>query len=83
MDVIPAGTQHADRPNWCTSSRWARPGLRLIYSKVRKDRIANVRVRLALGAEVPRNDQIAGISQRCNEYRSYVRRYRFLVTGKT
>ena len=80
VDVIPAGTQRADRPNRTQLS--LSPGqMRLIYSRVPKDRIANVRVRLALGAEVPRDVELLEFPSDVVDQIPDVRRYRFLVTG--
>jgi uncharacterized protein DUF1236 len=57
VDEIHAGTQHADRPGRAQLSL-SPEQMRFIHSSVPRDRNADVRVRLALGAEVPRNVQL-------------------------
>ena len=55
IDVIPAGSQRADSPSRPQLALSA-DQMRFIFASVPKDRTANVRVRLALGAEAPRDD---------------------------
>jgi hypothetical protein len=57
VDVIHAATRRADRPGKAQLAL-STEQMRVIYSSVPKDRKADVRVRLALGAEVPRNVQL-------------------------
>jgi hypothetical protein len=53
--------------------------MRFIYSTVPKERTANVRVRLALGAEVPRDVELIDFPAEIVERVPDVRRYRYVV----
>ena len=79
VDVIPAGTQRADRPGR-THLTLSQEDMRFIYRTVPKSRPANVRVRLALGAEVPRDVELLEFPADVVERVSDVRRYRYIVT---
>ena len=57
VDVIPAGSQRADRPGRAHLTL-SSDDMRFIYRTVPKNRTANVRIRLALGAEVPRDVEL-------------------------
>jgi uncharacterized protein DUF1236 len=73
VDVIPATTRMA-------GLSLSRDQMHFIYTRVPKDRVADVRVRLALGAEVPADVQLAfpgEIVARVPE----MDRYRFVVAG--
>jgi hypothetical protein len=82
VDVIPAGTERVERDR-------GRPGqlalsqeqMRFIYEAVPKQRTADVRVRLALGAEVPRSVELLRFPEEVVERVPEVRSYRFIVTA--
>lgn len=79
VDVIPAGTQRADRPgrSYLTLSA---DDMRYIYRTAPKSRVANVRVRLALGAEVPRDVELLAFPDEIVDRVPDMRRYRYIVT---
>ena len=77
--MIPAGSQRADRPGRAHLTLSA-DDMRFIYRTVPKDRTANVRVRLALGAEVPRDVELVAFPDDVVERVPDVRRYRYIVT---
>ncbi len=79
VDVIPAGSQRADRPGR-THLTLSQEDMRFIYRTVPKGRTANVRVRLALGAEVPRDVELIEFPADVVERVPDVRRYRYIVT---
>jgi hypothetical protein len=79
VDVIYAGTQRADRPGRPHLTLNAED-MRFIYRTVPKSRTADVRVRLALGAEVPRDVELLAFPEDVIERVPAVRRYRYVVT---
>lgn len=79
VDVIPAGTQRADGPGRALLSLNA-DDMRFIYRTAPRDRTANVRVRLALGAEVPRDVDLIAFPNDIVERVPDLRRYRYIVT---
>ena len=79
VDVIPAGTQRADRPGR-THLTLSADDMRFIYRTAPKSRTANVRVRLALGAEVPRDVELLAFPDEIVERVPDMRRYRYIVT---
>jgi Protein of unknown function (DUF1236) len=79
VDVIPAGSQRADRPGR-TQLTLSQEDMRFIYRTVPKSRTADVRVRLALGAEVPRDVELIEFPSEVVERVPDVRRYRYIVT---
>jgi len=80
VDVIPAGSQRADRPG---RANLALSGdqMRFIFTSVPKDRSADVRVRLALGAEVPRDVELLAFPGVVTERVPEMQRYRYIVSG--
>lgn len=80
VDVIPAGSQRADRPS---RANLALSGdqMRFIFTSVPKDRTADVRVRLALGAEVPRDVELLAFPGVVTERVPEMQRYRYIVSG--
>ena len=78
VDVIPAGSQRADRPGR-THLTLSADDMRFIYRTVPKQRTANVRVRLALGAEVPRDVELLAFPEDIVERVPDVRRFRYIV----
>lgn len=79
VDVIAVGTQRADRPSR-TQLSLSSDQMRFIFTSVPKERRANVRVRLALGAEVPRDLELLDFPGLVTERIPEVRRYRYIVT---
>ena len=80
VDVIPAGSQRADRPDRAQLALSAEQ-MRFIFASVPKDGTANVRVRLALGAEVPRDVELLAFPADVLGRVSEVRRYRYIIAG--
>jgi hypothetical protein len=78
VDVIPAGSQRADGPGRAHLIL-SLDDMRYIYRSVPKDRSANVRIRLALGAEVPRDVELYEFPVEIVERVPDVRRYRYIV----
>ena len=79
VDVIPAGSQRADRPGR-TQLTLSADDMRFIYRTAPKNRTANVRVRLGLGAEVPRDVELIEFPAEVMGRVPDVRRYRYIVT---
>ena len=78
VDVIHAGSQRADRPGRAQLSL-SSGQMRFIYSSVPKDHKVDVRVRLALGAEVPRNVQLLTFPGDVVAQIPEVERFRYVV----
>lgn len=78
VDVIPADTRRVERPGPLALSA---EQMRFIYERVPKDRTADVRIRLALGAEVPRNVELLRFPSVVVERVPEVRRYRYIVAA--
>jgi Protein of unknown function (DUF1236) len=78
VDVIPAGSQRADRPGRAQLTL-SQEDMRFIYRTVPKSRTADVRVRLALGAEVPREVELLEFPPEIVERVPDVRSYRYIV----
>ena len=74
IDVIPAGTQRV-------ALALSADQMHFIYTRVPKDRTADVRVRLALGAEVPRNVELLPFPGEVVARIPEVGRYRFVVAA--
>ena len=81
VDVMPAGTQRADRPGR-TQLTLSPEQTRFIYTTVPKDRTANVSVRLALGAEVPRDVELLAFPAEVTARVPEVSRYRYIVSRR-
>jgi len=79
VDVIAVGSQRADRPGRAQLAL-SPDQMRFIFTSVPKERRANVRVRLALGAEVPRDLELLDFPGLVTERIPEVRRYRYIVT---
>ena len=78
--MISAGAQHADRrdrPQLALSTEQ----MRFIFTSVPKDGAANMRVRLALGAEVPRDVELRAFPADVLGRVPEMGRYRYIVTG--
>ena len=80
VDVIAVGSQRADRPSRAQLAL-SPDQMRFIFTSVPKERRANVRVRLALGAEVPRDVELLAFPGVVTERVPEVRRYRYIVSG--
>jgi hypothetical protein len=80
VDVLPAGTQRAERP---TKGRLALSSsdMHFVYEAVPKSRRSDVRVRLALGANVPRNVTLLAFPREVLQRLPDLRSYRFIVSG--
>lgn len=80
VDYIPAGSMRADRPGR-THLTLSRDQMQFVFRTVPRDRTANVRARLALGAEVPRDVELlvfpGDVVQRIPD----LDRYRYVVSG--
>ncbi len=79
VDVLPAGTQRADRPGRTHLTLNAEQ-TRFIFTTVDRNRTANVNVRLALGAEVPRNVELLSFPADVAARVPSVARYRYIVS---
>jgi len=80
IDVIPAGSQRADRPSRAQLVLSA-DQMNFIIASVPKDRTTNVRVRLALGAEAPRDVELLAFPAEVLGRVPEVGRYRYIVAG--
>lgn len=80
VDVIPAGTHRADRPGRAHLAL-SPDQTRFIFTRVPKDRTANVNVRLALGAEVPRDVELLAFPGEVTARIPEVGRYRYIVSN--
>jgi Protein of unknown function (DUF1236) len=80
VDVIPAGAQRADRRDR-QQLALSTEQMRFIFSSVPKDGAAHVRVRLALGAEVPRDVELRDFPAVVLGRVPEVGRYRYIVAG--
>jgi len=79
VDVIPASTQRAEGPGTRAHLTLSPDERRLVLASINKDRAADVSVRLALGAEIPRSVEIARFPDRVLERVPQLRSYRYLV----
>ncbi len=79
VDVIAVGSQRADRPGR-THLTLSADDMRFIYRTAPKVRTANVRIRLALGAEVPRDVELMAFPDDIVERVPDMRRYRYIVS---
>ncbi len=78
IDVIPADTRRVERPGPLALSP---EEMRFIYTRVPRDRTADVRIRLALGAEVPRNVELLRFPTEVLDRIPEIQRYRFIVAS--
>lgn len=78
VDVIPASSQRADRRDRAQLAL-STEQMRFVFANVPKDRTADVRVRLALGAEVPRNVELLAFPGDVTDQLPELRRYRYIV----
>jgi hypothetical protein len=80
VDYIPAGSMRADRPGR-THLTLSRDEMRFVFRAVPKERTANVRARLALGAEVPRDVELLVFPRDVVQRIPALDRYRYVVSG--
>ena len=64
VDVIPVGSQRAEGPRGGQRLSLSQEQMRFIAASVPREPRADVRVRLALGAEVPRNVELLAFPRR-------------------
>jgi hypothetical protein len=76
VDLIPADTRRVERPAPLALSP---DQMRFIYARVPRDRTADVRIRLALGAEVPRGVELLRFPGEVVERVPEIRPYRYIV----
>jgi hypothetical protein len=79
VDVIPASTQRAELPSGGHLSLSA-DERRLVLASVDRRHTADIDVRLALGAEIPRSVELEMFSDRVIERIPKLRSYRYVVT---
>lgn len=75
VEVIPSSTRAAGL--WLTPEQ-----MRLVYTSVPKDRVADIRVRLALGAEVPAHVRLLKFPGDVRARIPELDGYRYIVTGR-
>jgi len=78
VDLIPADAQRVGRPAPLALSS---DQMRFIYARVPRDRTADVRIRLALGAEVPRGVELLRFPGEVVERVPELRPYRYIVAA--
>jgi hypothetical protein len=79
VDVIPASTQRAEGPGTRTHLTLSAEERRLVLASIDKDRSADISVRLALGAEIPRSVEVVTFPDRVVERVPQLRSYRYVV----
>lgn len=80
VDVLPAGTQRAARPARAQLALSA-ADMRFVYRQVPKSSRSDVRVRLALGANVPSDVALLAFPSDVVDHLPDLRGYRFIVSG--
>jgi hypothetical protein len=80
VDVLPAGTQRAGRHTRAQLALSA-ADMRFVYQQVPKSRRSDVRVRLALGANVPNHVALLAFPSDVISRVPELRDYRFIVSG--
>jgi len=79
VDVIEVGTQHADRPQQRIALSPSQEQTRFISANLPREPRSNVRVRLALGAEVPRDVELRTFPREVLAQVPELERYRYIV----
>jgi len=79
VDVIPAGTQRAERSHGPALSL-SQEQMRFISANVPRERTADIRVRLALGAEVPRDVELLSFPRAVTSHVPEIEAFRYVVT---
>lgn len=80
VDVIPASTQRAEGPGSRGHLILSADERRFVLTSIDKGRSADVNVRLALGAEIPRSVEVTTFPDRIIERVPKLRSYRYVVT---
>jgi uncharacterized protein DUF1236 len=80
VDVIPSGSERADRADRAELALSAEQ-MRFIFASVPRDGTTNVRVRLALGAEVPPDVELLAFPQDVLRRLPELERYRYIIAG--
>ena len=80
VDYISVGSQRADRPGR-TQLTLSRDQMQFVFRILPRDRTANVRARLALGAEVPRDVELLVFPRDVVQRIPDLDRYRYVVSG--
>ena len=80
VDVIPSGSERADRADRAELALSAEQ-MRFIFANVPRDGTTNVRVRLALGAEVPPDVELLAFPQEVLRRLPELERYRYIIAG--
>ena len=80
VDVIPSGSERADRVDRAELAL-SDEQTRFIFANVPRDSTTNVRVRLALGAEVPPNVELLAFPQDVLRRLPEMERYRYIIAG--
>ena len=80
VDVIAVGSHRADRPHR-THLTLSPEQMRFVFTTVPKERTANIRARLALGAEVPRDVELLVFPGAVTTRIPELDRYRYVVAG--
>ncbi|MGB7207529.1 MAG: DUF1236 domain-containing protein [Pyrinomonadaceae bacterium] len=78
IDVIPSGSLRADGPR--RHLALSDDQMRFVFSTVSRDRMSDVRVRLALGAEVPRGIELITFPEMVTARIGELESYRYIVT---
>jgi len=79
VDVIPASTQRAEGPGAAGHLSLSADERRFILTSIDRQRSADINVRLALGAEVPRSVEVVAFPERVIERIPQLRSYRYVV----
>jgi hypothetical protein len=79
VDVIPASTQRAEAPGSRGHLTLSADERRFVLTSIDKERSADISVRLALGAEVPRSVEVTTFPDRVIERVPQLRSYRYVV----
>lgn len=80
VDYIPVGSQRVERRGG-TQLTLSTDQMRFVFRNVPKDRAANVRARLALGAEVPRDVELLVFPREVVQRIPALDRYRYVISG--
>jgi len=79
VDVIPASTQRAEAPGSRAHLALSADERRFVLTSIDKGHSADIRVQLALGAEVPRSVEVTTFPDRVIERLPQLRSYRYVV----
>jgi hypothetical protein len=79
VDVIPASTQRAERSNGPRHLSLSNDQMHFVYVNVPKNHRANVRIQLALGAEIPRDVELMSFPAEVVDHVPDLKDYRYVV----